>query len=336
MPTIDDELRRVWEASTRQAPELNLAEIRVRAAHRRNRRRVLVVSAAAAATLVTVLVVQQISGLPADVAPAVPSMTETPASTPEPTDSDADIEPEHGWAQVAGTNEYGAIPGEGWWTVMATPDSYDDIRSLQHPDTILVAGFDETVVEGFVRDPGTGSTTLVPGAQLDPVPVDPDWPDTWLIIDAHTYEVLDEVTLFTQQAVPVEEFVADVASSAGLEVERVDRFNTAGVDVSMTSDDGLGVTYTADPGQSQFPQYIAEKETYQQSEVAGFDTYQQRNAEILTTVAISDTGVVVFLSIGVLDPSTGATLDNARADELTADLLPLLLAFDSDDGEALQ
>jgi hypothetical protein len=95
----------------------------------------------------------------------------------------------------------------------------------------------------------------------------------------------------------------------------------------MTSDDGLRVTYTAEPGQLHFPQHIAE-ETCQQSKVAGIDTFQQRNTESPTTVAYSDRGVVASLSIGVLDSSTGTTPDDARADELTAALLPLLLAFD--------
>lgn len=97
----------------------------------------------------------------------------------------------NGFARVADAGEFMAIPGEGWWTVTATADDVVDERSLAHPDTVLVAGWDDSVVEAYQRDPRTGVVAIVPPGRFWQVPVDPDWEEAWLILDAHTHEVLD-------------------------------------------------------------------------------------------------------------------------------------------------
>lgn len=97
----------------------------------------------------------------------------------------------YGFARVADSGEFTAIPGEGWWTVTATADDVVDERSLAHPDTVLVAGWDDSVVEAYQRDPRTGVVAIVPPGRFGQVPVDPDWEEAWLVLDAHTHEVRD-------------------------------------------------------------------------------------------------------------------------------------------------
>lgn len=97
----------------------------------------------------------------------------------------------YGFARVADAGEFTAIPGEGWWTVTATADDVVDERSLAHPDTVLVAGWDDSVVEAYQRDLRTGVVAIVPPGTFGQVPVDPGWEAAWLVLDAHTLEVLD-------------------------------------------------------------------------------------------------------------------------------------------------
>lgn len=294
------------------------------------------VTGAGAGVLVAALVVGTAWGLQPDraVLPADPDRSSTGETTPsEPSEpTDPPTEPEHGWATVVGQGRYDMVPGDGWWNSDATPESYDDIRSLEHPDTVLIAGFDDAVVEGYVRNPESGSAARVPAVRLDPIPVDPDWPDAWLIIDAHTFEVLDELEEFQTSTSPSQVFVDLVARAAVMEVVRADRFNTEGVEVYLTGDGDLDVTFTADLGYDEVPPNVADTDRYELVDIDGLGAYQQRESTFLTTVALSDTGVLVFLTVGVVDQDAGVDLDDERADVLTAALLPLLLDFDEEPG----
>jgi hypothetical protein len=83
------------------------------------------------------------------------------------------------------------VPGEGWWNMTATETSFDDPRQLENPDTILIAGWVDTVVEGYDRDLTTGRITVVAASDLPRVPIDPSWPEEWIIVDATSFDLLD-------------------------------------------------------------------------------------------------------------------------------------------------
>lgn len=87
----------------------------------------------------------------------------------------------------ANREAYDGFPGEGWWTTWGV-----EVEKAQaHPDTLLVAGWNDEIIEGYRRDPESNDVTVVAASAFGKVPVDPDWADAWLILDAHTHEVVE-------------------------------------------------------------------------------------------------------------------------------------------------
>lgn len=333
MPPIEAELRSAWEEDGHdRVPPLDLVAVR-RRSRARGRQRAGVVGAAVAATLAGVVVVVQLaSGPPAPVGPAEPTTSASPSAEPTTSASpsaEPTTEPPHGWARLASSGEFDQMPGDGWWTFDATPDRYDDERSLQHPDTVVVAGFADAVLEGWVRDPDTGVANRVPAGWLDPVPLDPDWPDHWLILDARTFEVVEVLPDPGSGTPPIEAFVEEVAASVGMTVERAQLLGERGVDVVMSDGSGVVVEYTVEPSTELPGTVTGDGHGYVQVEVGGVDARQKREAATVTTVALSGTGAAVHLTVRAEDPGARVKVDDERADELTAAVLPQLLGYDA-------
>jgi len=93
----------------------------------------------------------------------------------------------HGYAPQARGDSYPAVPGEGWWNNEGIEPEWESL----HPDTMLVAGWTQEIYEAYRRDPQTGVASVAPVSSFDPVPIDPRWPEAWLILDARTHEVVE-------------------------------------------------------------------------------------------------------------------------------------------------
>lgn len=193
---LERDLKDLWARADLPEGGLKAADqVRRRARTLRARRNALIFGGALASTALVLggaLVAGNLlapSPAPAET-PSQDATVTAAATDPEPSPSDEASAP-YGFAPVSGPESFSMIPGEGWWNMSATEDSYDDPRQLHNPDTLLVAGWSDTVLEGYQRDPSTGEVRVITGSDLPRVPIDPNWPDEWIILDANTFEVLD-------------------------------------------------------------------------------------------------------------------------------------------------
>jgi len=166
---------------------------------------------------------------------AGPSTDATETTTPSADAVSVPSDATHGYAQLADPGAYPAVPGEGWWN----NDGIEPELESRHPDTLLVAGWTDEIYEAYARDPQTGLARPVPVSTFDPVPVDPEWPDAWLILDAHSHEVVE---VLWHPDVPQDEAATQLPEGfeplAGAEAERFIALASPveGVETSVSGD----------------------------------------------------------------------------------------------------
>ncbi|WNM24431.1 hypothetical protein [Demequina capsici] len=136
---------------------------------------------------------------------ATPSSTPDVTVTPDTVVTQAsDANPACNAATGIEGKPAGSVGGmEGWWnsTPVAACDQWDQ-QILDHPDTVTINTYDDTMVEAYYR---TSIDALGVYANLGPDFVipdpDPSWPaDSMIVIDARTGEVLASSLLFGERA----------------------------------------------------------------------------------------------------------------------------------------